>query len=306
MKSSWARECLCFFRAASTTALALARRDEKLTWTCMKLVALGSVFLNSSKASSLLRVCTALARAASSVERACLRWACSSSRLPQSVPISARYFSSSASASCVSSRSLLATCRSLASSPPRCSFSSIMCERAFTSLVLAATSPSYAWTAEASSLVASSKLFSMFSFMVFIIPKISMLGWPSSPLADKKDSSSCRSPSETSAFPEAHLRRLAAAGVWRKLPPRPEESAAAPLPSALMLAELSADSCLNSWFSFSRMDLASARASLAAARSALWSSTSFASCSLRLLISLMLDSRAGTLVRAFSTLVSSD
>mmetsp|Transcript_46429 Transcript_46429/g.120533 ORF Transcript_46429/g.120533 Transcript_46429/m.120533 type:complete len:206 (+) Transcript_46429:682-1299(+) len=130
-------------RAFDRSSRARARSSSARTCTCMKLaLAPGSVFLNSSRASSSLRILMVSASASSSACRTLERSSHSAVFVEQLFSSSARNFLSPARASEVSSRSFAICATETASSPASWIFSSICLVRAFTSWVFAAMSSS--------------------------------------------------------------------------------------------------------------------------------------------------------------------
>mmetsp|Transcript_57429 Transcript_57429/g.170905 ORF Transcript_57429/g.170905 Transcript_57429/m.170905 type:complete len:212 (-) Transcript_57429:583-1218(-) len=134
--------CLGDFRAVRRAAMAFERRADAVNSTCTKLAELGSVFLNSSSASSSLRTLIVSASATSSSALVLERSSHSLSFLAQVASRFARKFLSSASAAWVSSRSPF-ICMMLTPSSPTCiDLVSMDFVSAPTSLVLAAIRPS--------------------------------------------------------------------------------------------------------------------------------------------------------------------
>mmetsp|Transcript_1590 Transcript_1590/g.5014 ORF Transcript_1590/g.5014 Transcript_1590/m.5014 type:complete len:242 (-) Transcript_1590:677-1402(-) len=164
--------CLGDFRAVRRAAMAFERRADAVNSTCTKLAELGSVFLNSSSASSSLRTLIVSASATSSSALVLERSSHSLSFLSQLASRFARNFLSSARVSSVSERSSF-FCTSPTLTSPICSdFVSIDCVRATSSLVLAAVSSSKALIAASSSAVASARPLAMLSPICFKIPVI--------------------------------------------------------------------------------------------------------------------------------------
>mmetsp|Transcript_64489 Transcript_64489/g.199971 ORF Transcript_64489/g.199971 Transcript_64489/m.199971 type:complete len:259 (+) Transcript_64489:780-1556(+) len=128
-------------RALRTSASARLRRASALAPTCTRAaLALGSVFLKSSSASSSFRTLIVSARAASSSVRVALISSHSFVFVPQPFARSARSSPSSARDPCVSSRSLPMLAMETPSSPMRVFSVSICSVRVATSFFLAAMS----------------------------------------------------------------------------------------------------------------------------------------------------------------------
>mmetsp|Transcript_98424 Transcript_98424/g.195187 ORF Transcript_98424/g.195187 Transcript_98424/m.195187 type:complete len:267 (+) Transcript_98424:682-1482(+) len=166
-KSLWCVAARC------TLARARALRAAVVSVICMKLAsAPGSVFLNKSSASSLLRSLIVSARATSSSCRVFWISAHSLFFFPHPSPSSSRNLLSSPNDCCVSSRSfsLLAILR--ASMPRRPCCFSICAWSVSDSLVFAAISASYVFTESASVADESSRSFCISSFICLRMPRI--------------------------------------------------------------------------------------------------------------------------------------
>mmetsp|Transcript_19809 Transcript_19809/g.36203 ORF Transcript_19809/g.36203 Transcript_19809/m.36203 type:complete len:221 (+) Transcript_19809:807-1469(+) len=170
--SSGRRECL----ACESAASASARCSRTVTVTCMKLeLALGSVFLNNSKASSSFNTLIVSDNARSS--SALTFWFASNSAVlvPQFFSKSARNLVSSAKAASVSVRSFFISIISTPSSPMRNVAVSMACVKDAISASLAFTSALNDLIASSSVAVASTAPLLIVSAICFRMPTISPL-----------------------------------------------------------------------------------------------------------------------------------
>mmetsp|Transcript_113150 Transcript_113150/g.156212 ORF Transcript_113150/g.156212 Transcript_113150/m.156212 type:complete len:265 (+) Transcript_113150:310-1104(+) len=175
MRSMRERSPAPALRAFETSAEARARRLASLIRSCTKLaLALGSVFLNRSSASSSFSTLIVSARATISMARVCFCAANSAPLVLQFFSRSARNLMSSSRPSAVSPASAFSVSILTPRSPTRCSFVSIIFESAATSFFLAAMSSSYTLMAASSVAVASARPFDSSSPSCFRMPAI----WP--------------------------------------------------------------------------------------------------------------------------------
>mmetsp|Transcript_111797 Transcript_111797/g.193814 ORF Transcript_111797/g.193814 Transcript_111797/m.193814 type:complete len:222 (-) Transcript_111797:656-1321(-) len=171
--SSGRRECL----ACESAASASARCSRTVTVTCMKLeLALGSVFLNNSKASSSFNTLIVSDNARSSSAVVTFWFASNSAVLvPQFFSKSARNLVSSAKAASVSVRSFFISIISTPSSPMRNVAVSMACVKDAISASLAFTSALNDLIASSSVAVASTAPLLIVSAICFRMPTISPL-----------------------------------------------------------------------------------------------------------------------------------
>mmetsp|Transcript_86826 Transcript_86826/g.202074 ORF Transcript_86826/g.202074 Transcript_86826/m.202074 type:complete len:205 (-) Transcript_86826:680-1294(-) len=155
-------------------ASAWLRLDSAFVFTCTKLAAvLGRVFLKRSSASSSFKTLIVSASATSSSALVFLRSSHSDFLLSHSSLRLAKNLVSSARAASVSESSSL-SCTIFTPSSPTCPvFSSTAAESAATSLLLAARTSSYDFTAASSAAVMSARFFSMLSPSSLRMPVIS-------------------------------------------------------------------------------------------------------------------------------------
>mmetsp|Transcript_18589 Transcript_18589/g.48909 ORF Transcript_18589/g.48909 Transcript_18589/m.48909 type:complete len:411 (+) Transcript_18589:1121-2353(+) len=274
---------------------------EYCTW--MKLDA-GMAFLNKSKASSSLRTLMVSARAMSSSALVFTISSHSPPRLPQSVSKVCRKAASSLRVFLESSRSSAAPTSSMPTSPRRAVFVSTADLRAAISFSLASMRASYCFLDSTSAVVASSKSFSMSSFIVLMMPRISIVDEgtsSSSPCPCRNTDSESRSASLRSASGSI-LRSAEATGVCKKEPSRPFERAPTALPNDAMFVLLSALLFSKAEASLERRARASATAASAETRSFLACWMSWASCVFSALPFSMSLSKRGILVVASVTL----
>mmetsp|Transcript_93837 Transcript_93837/g.261240 ORF Transcript_93837/g.261240 Transcript_93837/m.261240 type:complete len:255 (+) Transcript_93837:893-1657(+) len=161
--------------APRTASSARARSEAAPTCTCRKLAALGSVFLNSSSASSSLRTLMVSASATSSSARVFDRSSHSAAFVAQLLSRFAKNFLSSARVASVSALSSFMRTSSTPVSPICVVFASTVSVRADVSFVLAAIKESYALIAAVSAALASARPLDMVSPICFKIPMISPL-----------------------------------------------------------------------------------------------------------------------------------
>mmetsp|Transcript_72473 Transcript_72473/g.205725 ORF Transcript_72473/g.205725 Transcript_72473/m.205725 type:complete len:266 (+) Transcript_72473:850-1647(+) len=231
-------------RVARSAASARPRaKPAEPARSCTKLAPVaGSVFLNSSRASSSLSTRMVSARACSSSARACFTASHSLAFVSQPFSSSARNSVSSPRDSLVSSRSLLVLATSMPRSPMRLCSASIWLVSTPISFLFEATRASKFWIAAASSDEASARSFSISSLSCLSMPTISpdfgTYSWPWPPA--RKASSVCRASSESWARSSAKLRSAAAALVCRKEPAMPSAMAGMALARAATFVSASA------------------------------------------------------------------
>mmetsp|Transcript_33141 Transcript_33141/g.79917 ORF Transcript_33141/g.79917 Transcript_33141/m.79917 type:complete len:344 (+) Transcript_33141:750-1781(+) len=254
------------FDAPSSTARALAC-SARLLPTCSRELGPGRVFLNSSRASSLLRTLMVSAMARSSSARVAFTSSYSLALVLQFLDSSSEYPVSSSSWVWVSSRSFLRVVSFTLISPARSVFSSMASVAAAISFFLAATSSSKFLADSVSVPVISSRVFSFSSFMVLRIPTTSPLeGWDAVPWK-KAVTVALSSSLRSCIFPIADST-VEASGVCRN-PIIPFSIAGMALPRASIIPLMLAESSWKAWFSFLRWEVASPMLCLAASRSSL-------------------------------------
>mmetsp|Transcript_95725 Transcript_95725/g.189757 ORF Transcript_95725/g.189757 Transcript_95725/m.189757 type:complete len:435 (-) Transcript_95725:252-1556(-) len=277
MKSRRGSGILLFALAACKTAIARRFRFWALSLVCRK-EALGSVFLNKSRASSSLRILMVSAIASNSSARVLVLSAHSASFVEQPFASSAKNFLSSARAFAVSSISSFISVISRPTCATRSNFDSMAAVFASSSLVLASIKSANVLIASSSVAVTSANVFSMVSFNCLRMPTISPLAGTYPCPCDKKALSISLSGELISASRVIRRKTAVAAAFCKKLPAIPPSIAAVALPSAAMFVLRSDDSFENAAASFSRKALAVAIVFFASATFALCCLMSFSSC----------------------------
>mmetsp|Transcript_43558 Transcript_43558/g.68970 ORF Transcript_43558/g.68970 Transcript_43558/m.68970 type:complete len:298 (+) Transcript_43558:737-1630(+) len=163
------RKSVVLLCSRTAKARDLIARPLSATWIK---AGVGSVFLNSSSASSSFRIFIVSAMAKTSSARILQRTAHSSSLVLQFFSKSFKKFASSTRLFDVSSKSSFCVTTATPSSPTFAIFVSISFVKALISFVFAATSPSKSLSASSSLAVASLRSFSIVSVICFKMPTI--------------------------------------------------------------------------------------------------------------------------------------